>query len=140
MDISRRAWNGSSRAKAFYAEQQRLWVELLMKFLSNRSVVEEMLQLFQGAVLTYLITGDPEPGKRSLEHSAPIRIEIRKRQKNELASLKRLSYLRYQSIDPGLSATRKLATWPSSRQLGHLPVIHPHEIERIGKHKPTFED
>ena len=66
MDLSRRAWSGSARAKAFYAEQQRLWVELLMKFLPDRSTVEEVLQLFQGAVLAYLITGDPEPGRRSL--------------------------------------------------------------------------
>ena len=66
MDLSRRAWNGSVRARAFYAEQQRQWVELLMKFLPNQQIVEEVLQLFQGAVLAYLITGDPEPGKRSL--------------------------------------------------------------------------
>ena len=66
MDLSRRAWNGSARAKAFYAEQQRLWVELLMKFMPDQRKVEEVLQLFQGAVLAYLITGDPEPGRRSL--------------------------------------------------------------------------
>lgn len=66
MDLSRRAWNGSARAKAFYAEQQRLWVQLLMKYLPDESRVEEVLQLFQGAVLAYLITGDPEPGRRSL--------------------------------------------------------------------------
>src|SRR5229473_679625 len=30
MDVSRRAWRGSARARGFYAEQQRLWVELLM--------------------------------------------------------------------------------------------------------------
>jgi len=66
MDVSRRAWSGSRRARRFYAEQQRLWVELLMKFLPDRSAVEEVLQLFQGAVLAYVITGDPRPGKRSL--------------------------------------------------------------------------
>ena len=66
MDLSRRAWNGSTRAKVFYAEQQRLWVQLLMKFLPDQRGVEEVLQLFQGAVLAYLITGDPEPGRRSL--------------------------------------------------------------------------
>ena len=66
MDMSRRAWNGSARAKAFYAEQQRLWVQLLMTFLPDQARVEEVLQLFQGAVLAYLITGDPEPGRRSL--------------------------------------------------------------------------
>jgi AcrR family transcriptional regulator len=66
MDLSRRAWNGSARARAFYAEQQRLWVQLLMKFLPDQPMVEEVLQLFQGAVLAYLITGDPEPGRRSL--------------------------------------------------------------------------
>jgi AcrR family transcriptional regulator len=66
MDLSRRAWNGSARAKAFYAEQQRLWVQLLMKLLPDRPKVEQILQLFQGAVLAYLITGDPEPGRRSL--------------------------------------------------------------------------
>ena len=67
MDLSRRAWNGSARAKAFYREQQRLWVQLLMKFLPDQRGVEEMLQLYQGAVLAYLITGDPEPGRRSLK-------------------------------------------------------------------------
>jgi AcrR family transcriptional regulator len=66
MDLSRRAWSGSVRAKAFYAEQQRLWVELLMEFMPDQRKVEEVLQLFQGAVLAYLITGDPEPGRRSL--------------------------------------------------------------------------
>jgi AcrR family transcriptional regulator len=66
MDLSRRAWNGSKRAKAFYEEQQRLWVQLLMTFLPDRVAVEEVLQLFQGAVLRYLITGDREPGRRAL--------------------------------------------------------------------------
>lgn len=66
MDLSRRAWNGSKRARAFYAEQQRLWVELLMKFLPDQAAVEEVLQLFQGAVLAYLITGDREAGRRAI--------------------------------------------------------------------------
>jgi AcrR family transcriptional regulator len=66
MDLSRRAWSGSERAQAFYAEQQRLWVRLLMNFIDDRPKVEELLQLFQGAVLAYLVTGDNEPGKRAL--------------------------------------------------------------------------
>jgi AcrR family transcriptional regulator len=66
MDLSRRAWNGSARAKAFYQEQQRLWVQLLMKYLPDQAAVEELLQLFQGAVLAFLITGDREQGKRAL--------------------------------------------------------------------------
>lgn len=77
MDLSRRAWNGSARAKAFYAEQQRLWVELLMKFLPDRTAVEEVLQLFQGAVLAFLITGDPEPGRRSLQRFFARRLKKR---------------------------------------------------------------
>ena len=76
MDLSRRAWRGSARAKAFYAEQQLLWMQLLMKFLPDQAVVEEVLQLFQGAVLAYLITGDPKPGRRSLK-----RLLARKRKK-----------------------------------------------------------
>jgi len=68
MDLSRRAWSGSEGAKAFYAEQQRLWVELLVKFLPDPATVEAVLQVFQGAVLAYLITGDREPGKRALLH------------------------------------------------------------------------
>jgi AcrR family transcriptional regulator len=67
MDLSRRAWNGSPRARAFYAEQQRLWVQLLLKFIPDRGTVDEVLQLFQGAVLAFLITGDAEPGRRALE-------------------------------------------------------------------------
>jgi AcrR family transcriptional regulator len=66
MDLSRRAWSGSKRAKLFYAEQQKLWTELLMRYLPVRATVEELLQTFQGAVLAFLITGDREPGKRAL--------------------------------------------------------------------------
>lgn len=66
MDLSRRAWNGSKRAKAFYAAQQRLWTNLLSHFLPDRPTVEHVLQVFQGAVLAYLITGNPAPGRRAL--------------------------------------------------------------------------
>lgn len=66
MDLSRRAWSGSRRAKAFYQEQRRLWVELLLKFLPDREKVEDVLQLFQGAALAYLITGKREAGRRAL--------------------------------------------------------------------------
>jgi AcrR family transcriptional regulator len=66
MDATRRAWSGSARARAFYAEQQRLWVDLLLKFLPDPAAVEELLQLFQGAVQVYLVTGDREPGRRAL--------------------------------------------------------------------------
>lgn len=66
MDLSRRAWNGSERAQAFYREQQGLWTELLAHYLPSKSVVEDLLQLFQGAVFAYLISGDPAPGKRAL--------------------------------------------------------------------------
>ncbi len=66
MDLSRRAWNGSPRATSFYQEQQRLWVELLLRYLPDKNTVEDVLQSFQGAVLAYLITGNPEPGRRML--------------------------------------------------------------------------
>jgi AcrR family transcriptional regulator len=66
MDLSKRAWSGSKRAKVFYAEQQKLWIELLMRYLPDRPTVEEVLQVFQGAVLAFLVTGDREPGKRAL--------------------------------------------------------------------------
>lgn len=79
MDLSRRAWTGSRRAKAFYAEQQRLWVKLLLKFLPDGAVVEHILQVFQGAVLAYLITGDPEPGRRALMSTLASRRKTTKR-------------------------------------------------------------
>ena len=66
MDVSKRAWSGSKRAKLFYKEQQRLWIELLMRFLPDPATVEEVLQAFQGAVLAFLVTGDREPGRRAL--------------------------------------------------------------------------
>jgi AcrR family transcriptional regulator len=66
MDATRRAWSGTERSKAFYGEQQRLWVELLKKFLPDPAAVEELLLLFQGAILAYLVTGDREMGKRAL--------------------------------------------------------------------------
>lgn len=66
MDLSKRAWNGSSRAHEFYVKQQLLWVDLLLHYLPNKEIVEDVLQSFQGAVLTYLVTGEPERGKRML--------------------------------------------------------------------------
>src|SRR5215468_1690030 len=66
MDLSKRAWSGSKRAKRFYAEQQRLWIELLMRYLPDRATVEEVLQTFQGAVLAFLVTGNRGPGRRAL--------------------------------------------------------------------------
>jgi AcrR family transcriptional regulator len=70
MDLSRRAWNGSMRARAFYEEQQRLWEDLLQHYIADREDVLEMLQLFQGAVLAYLVTGNPEPGRQALRRLA----------------------------------------------------------------------
>lgn len=66
MDVTRRAWSGSERAKAFYVEQQRMWQELLQPYFPDRADADELLQLFQGAILVYLATGDAEQGRRSL--------------------------------------------------------------------------
>jgi AcrR family transcriptional regulator len=66
MDLSKRAWNGSSTAHKFYLEQQRLWGDLLFGYLPDKEVVDDVLQSFQGAVLAYLITGETERGKRML--------------------------------------------------------------------------
>ena len=79
MDLSHRAWSGSKRAKLFYAAQQRLWIELLMRYLPDRATVEEVLQVFQGAVLAFLVTGDPEPGKRALMRILENQEKARKR-------------------------------------------------------------
>ena len=74
MDLSRRACNESPRAQTFYAEQQRLWMELLLGFTEDRSKVEDVLQLFQGAMLAFLMTGDAEPGRAALKRlAAPCR-------------------------------------------------------------------
>lgn len=66
MDLTRRAWSGSERAKAFYAEQQRLWVDLLTAFSSDRAFVESLLQLFQGCMMTFLVTEDGARGAAAL--------------------------------------------------------------------------
>jgi AcrR family transcriptional regulator len=67
MDLTRRSWSGSKRAQKFFEEQQRLWSEMLAKFFSDAGDVEMLLQLFQGAVLVYLVTGDRDRGKRALD-------------------------------------------------------------------------
>jgi AcrR family transcriptional regulator len=78
MDLSRRAWNGSPRAKSFYQEQQRLWVELLLRYLPDKNTVDDVLQSFQGAVLAYLITDNPEPGRGMLNRLCT-RLEVRRK-------------------------------------------------------------
>jgi len=67
MDMTRRSWSGSQRARRFFEEQQRLWTEMLRTFLPNAGAVEALLQLFQGAMLVYLVTGDRERGRRALD-------------------------------------------------------------------------
>jgi AcrR family transcriptional regulator len=83
MDVSRRGWSGSERAKAFYAEQQRRWVDLLLRFLPDPRAVEELLQLFQGAILVYLVTGDSEKGKRALQRMLRREAKARRRRATE---------------------------------------------------------
>jgi AcrR family transcriptional regulator len=67
MDLTRRSWSGSKRARRFFEEQQRLWAEMLREFLPDPAAVETLLQLFQGAMLVYLVTGDRERGRRALD-------------------------------------------------------------------------
>jgi AcrR family transcriptional regulator len=79
MDLSKRAWSGSKRAKLFYAEQQRQWIEILIRYLPDRPVVEEVLQTFQGAVLAFLVTGDRDPGRRAIMRILENQEKIRSR-------------------------------------------------------------
>src|ERR1022692_3035595 len=50
MDLTRRSWSGSERARRFFEEQQRLWAKMLREFLPDAGAVETLLQLFQGAM------------------------------------------------------------------------------------------
>jgi hypothetical protein len=52
--------------RLFYAEQQKLWTELLLRYTPDRPTVEEVLQSFQGAILAFLVIGDREPGGRAV--------------------------------------------------------------------------
>lgn len=67
MDLTRRSWSGSERGRRFFEEQQRLWSEMLREFLPDVVAIETLLQLFQGAALVYLVTGDRERGRRALD-------------------------------------------------------------------------
>ena len=77
MDLTRRSWgnrirykrisSGSGRGKRFFEEQQGLWIEMLHPFLPDPAAVETLLQLFQGAALVYLVTGDRSRGRRALD-------------------------------------------------------------------------
>ena len=67
MDLSRRGWMGSERARAFYLKQLRLWEELFLKFLPDPQAVGELLQLLQGAIVVYLITGNRKQGADALQ-------------------------------------------------------------------------
>jgi AcrR family transcriptional regulator len=77
MDLTRRSWSGSERAKRFFEEQQRQWSELLREFLPDPGAVEALLQLFQGAMLVYLVTGDQERGRRALDRFISTESKVR---------------------------------------------------------------
>jgi AcrR family transcriptional regulator len=76
MDLTRRSWSGSKRARRFFEEQQRLWAEMLQEFLPDASAVEILLQLFQGAMLVYLVTGDRDRGRRALDRLVATETEL----------------------------------------------------------------
>jgi hypothetical protein len=80
MDMARRAWSGSARAKKFYLKQQRLWTDLFSRHASDRDETDDILQTFLGAVLTYLISGDPRRGKRLLDRATRSRVPRRSRE------------------------------------------------------------
>ena len=76
-DLTSRSWSGSERAKRFFEEQQRLWSELLREFLPDPGAVETLLQLFQGAMLVYLVAGDRERGRRALDRFISTESQLR---------------------------------------------------------------
>jgi AcrR family transcriptional regulator len=78
MDLTRRSWSGSKRAQKFFQEQQRLWAEMLREFLPDPGAVETLLQLFQGAMLVYLVTGDRECGRRALDRFIQTEAELKR--------------------------------------------------------------
>jgi AcrR family transcriptional regulator len=82
MDLTRRSWSGSERARRFFEEQQRLWAKMLREFLPDAGAVETLLQLFQGAMLVYLVTGDKERGRRALERFITAEAELERARKN----------------------------------------------------------
>ncbi len=85
MDLTRRSWSGSERARRFFEEQQRLWAEMLQEFLPDAGAVETLLQLFQGAMLVYLVTGDRERGRRALDRLISTETELEQRKKKRSA-------------------------------------------------------
>jgi len=78
MDLTRRSWSGSERARRFFEEQQRLWAKMLREFLPDAAAVETLLQLFQGAMLVYLVTGDKERGRRALDRFISAEAELKR--------------------------------------------------------------
>jgi uncharacterized protein YbjT (DUF2867 family) len=43
-----------------------MWLDLLQHYFPDVSVAEELLLLFQGVILVYLVTGDAAQGRRAL--------------------------------------------------------------------------
>ena len=82
MDLTRRSWSGSERARRFFEEQQRLWADLLREFLPDAAAVEALLQMFQGAMLVYLVTGDRERGQRALDRLVSAENELQRKHRS----------------------------------------------------------
>ena len=79
MDLTRRRWSGSERARKFFEEQQCLWADMLREFLPDAEAAEVLLQLYQGAMLVYLVTGDRERGRRALDRMVSAEGELQKK-------------------------------------------------------------
>jgi AcrR family transcriptional regulator len=60
MDLTRRSWSGSERARRFFEEQQRLWGDLLREFLPDEAAVEALLQMFGQRALDRLVSAENE--------------------------------------------------------------------------------
>jgi AcrR family transcriptional regulator len=79
MDLTRRSWSGSERARRFFEDQQRLWACMLREFLPDAEAVELLLQLYQGAMLVYLVTGDRDRGRRALDRLVSAEGELQRK-------------------------------------------------------------
>jgi hypothetical protein len=78
MDLTHRACSGSKRARRFYLEQQRLWSWLFLEYSPDVHFNDAVLQLFQGAVLTFLITKDRTMGIRALAELFKTRPDLKR--------------------------------------------------------------
>jgi AcrR family transcriptional regulator len=70
LELNQRAIQGDLDTQRFLACESQQWIDSLATFTNNEATALSLFHLFQGAILDFLTTGNPQRGQQSIKNFA----------------------------------------------------------------------